>query len=244
MNKVNLIELLNSKAKNSILTLFGDDSKESKEYQKKLNDVLKSEDIYEKIYNKLEPEYRKKPSMQIFVKLIEILEEENYLPNNEAQLNMIFFIGYNLELILKGFKRVVEKHKESDPKDILEDDDDDDDDEPSKQELPPFVKGLLEALQASFKPSGINNKSVYDYQIQEEKLLIKDMYESASKTNPMLKTVTNNAEGVINEIISKESFDKINKLRVFYTDSEGKAGEIVPIYDNNLCKSVTINSFF
>ncbi len=249
MNKINLMDFLNPNSKDHVSTLFGADVDTKSEYQKKLKKFLTSPDIYEKVVNKLTDEQKKKPTMQILAKFVEIAEEVNLFTTVEDQMNFLIFTGYNVAHILRATKIIINRQKSEEFKsDIFEDMDDDDDDDDTDEDrlkssnLPDFVKKIVEALSGSV--GGLNtSKSEYEYKIEGSRLLLKDLYEEKKKSNPGLKTLTNNLENVLNEIISKETFEVINKLRIFYTDSEGKLGEAVPQYEDNKCKNVNINSF-
>lgn len=54
------------------------------------------------------------------------------------------------------------------------------------------------------------------------------------------RSVTNDAENVLNEINESE---EITDMRVVYIDSEDELSEMIPVWENGKCVSVTFKPF-
>lgn len=180
-----------------------------------IENIINNDNFYKEVYTKLKPEDFDNPNI-VMREMFLLIDTKLDIKTENELLNVVFTLGFGLPKMLLNIKSYI-----------------------SYQNPTAFKQNPLQnILNEVSKKMNNNLKSKYDYTIKDN-LFIKDLYEE----NSTYKTVTNNIENVINEIIERESFQNIKNLRIFYEDTNKDVSEVIPIYDKNLCKSVIFNPF-
>lgn len=160
-------------------------------------------------------------SFKLLREVFAIADQYLNIKSVEEMLSVVLYVGINIKEFMSAAIRINERKSGK------------------NKEIPDFIKDLIEKISKGrghvevFPINGNSefpesNNSNYTYKL-DSRLFIEDL------GGDNFKSVTNNIENVINEIIKKESFSSVSSKRIFSKGTDDVVCEIIPKYKNEKC---------